>query len=44
MRLITPVERLEELSPTPEQDEALVKVYEIHVLDSQHPDLSLIHI
>ena len=42
MKLITPVKKLEELSPTPEQDEALVKVYEIHVLDSQHPDFAYI--
>tara|TARA_R100000315_G_C5080617_1_gene46701 strand:- start:57 stop:299 length:243 start_codon:yes stop_codon:yes gene_type:complete len=40
MELITPVEKLEQLSPTPEQDEALVKVFEQHILDSQHPDFA----
>ena len=37
MTFITPVKKLEQLSPTPEQDKALVKVFEQHVLDSQHP-------
>jgi|TARA_Y100000052_G_C2898681_1_gene55374 hypothetical protein len=40
MRQITPLEKLTELSPTPEQDEALVKVFEQQVLDSQHPDFA----
>jgi hypothetical protein len=40
MKLITPVKKLEELSPTPEQDKALVRVFEQHVLDSQHPDFA----
>ena len=40
MTLITPVKKLEQLSPTPEQDKALVKVFEQHVLDSQHPDFA----
>ena len=38
MGLITPLEKLTELLPTDEQDKALVKVFEQHVLDSQHPD------
>ena len=38
MRLMTPLEKLEELLPTDEQDKALVKVFEQQVLDSQHPD------
>ena len=40
MGLITPVKKLTELSPTPEQDKALVRVFEQHVLDSQHPDFA----
>jgi len=40
MTLITPVKKLEQLSPTPEQDKALVKVFEQHVLDSQNPDFA----
>ena len=40
MRLMTPLEKLEELLPTDEQDKALVKVYETHVLDSQDPDFA----
>ena len=40
MTFITPVKKLEQLSPTPEQDKALVKVFEQHVLDSQHPDFA----
>ncbi len=42
MRLITPVKKLEELSPTPEQDKALKRVFEQHILDSQHPDFAYI--
>lgn len=38
MGLIIPVEKLEQLDPTDEQEEALGKVFEQHVLDSQHPD------
>ena len=40
MGLITPLEKLTELLPTDEQDKALVKVFEQHVLDSQHPDFA----
>ena len=42
MGLITPLEKLTELLPTDEQDKALVKVFEQHVLDSQHPDFAYI--
>ncbi len=37
---MTPLEKLTELLPTDEQDKALVKVYETHVLDSQDPDFA----
>ena len=40
MKLITPVKKLLELSPTDEQDKALRRVFERHVLDSQHPDFA----
>ena len=38
MRLMTPLEKLEELLPTDEQDKALVKGVEEQVVDRQHPD------
>ena len=42
MKLITPVEKLEQLNPTDEQDEALKRVFEQHILDSQDPDFAYI--
>ncbi len=40
MGLITPLEKLTELLPTDEQDKALKRVFEQHILDSQHPDFA----
>ena len=42
MKLLPPVKKLLELSPTDEQDKALRRVFERHVLDSQHPDFAYI--
>jgi len=37
---MTPVEKLAALELSPEQDKALKKVFQQHVLDSQHPDFA----
>ena len=39
-RCMTTTEKLEQLKMTPEQDKALIKVFERHVRDSEHPDFA----
>ena len=39
-RCMTTTEKLEQLKMTPEQDKALIRVFERHVRDSEHPDFA----